>query len=170
MGITATIRRVGGAELEYLMTLQAPVVMSELKFYATAKYPKDDDDLLYIDKAWDGLHYLLAGTREDGDSPARFLLRGGVSIAEDESLYLRFLSPAELFDFHMFLSDLSADELRARFDPEAMTELHIYPSTVWSGDPAEDDTLGYLLSHYERVRDFVRQTALENKGVVIYIG
>ena len=51
-----------------------------------------------LDKAWHGIHYLLAGTEWEGTGPAAFLLAGGKEVGDVDVGYgpARALSAAEL--------------------------------------------------------------------------
>ena len=80
----------------------------------------------------------------------------------------RVLRPNEVHAFRKALSTITADDLRARFDPEAMIKAEIYPE-IWDRDPKEDDTLGYLLEYFEVLQSFVQQTSEQSKGLIIYI-
>jgi hypothetical protein len=58
--------------------------------------------------------------------------------------------------------------LRERFDPKTMMDDGVYPE-IWDRDPAEDDTLGYLLQYYDDLRGFVRRRAERREGMLVYL-
>ena len=74
-----------------------------------------------IDKAWQGIHYLLTGTAQGGKPPLNALHGGGIELPDpyDERGYGPpiVLSAAETDVFARALDVLSDDELRSRFDP-----------------------------------------------------
>ena len=49
-----------------------------------------------------------------------------------------------------------------------MTRLDVYP-TIWSRQPEEDDTLGYLLEYYDALREFIAGAAEQGEGLVVYL-
>jgi len=44
--------------------------------------------------------------------------------------------------------------------------LDVYP-TIWNRPREEDDTLGYLLEHYDPLREFVAGAAVQGEGLVV---
>jgi hypothetical protein len=97
-----------------------------------------------------------------------YLAKGGEEIGDEDVGYCpaRALSPNQIADWANALSNISTEDLRKRFDPEAMMKADIYPS-IWDRATEEDDTLGYLLEYYEALRSFVERTKNENKGAII---
>jgi len=123
-----------------------------------------------LDKAWQGIHYLLTGTAFEGEGPISYLLAGGQEVGDIEVGYgpARVLTPKEVHDFQQALAGLTTEDLRARFNPAEMKALEIYPD-IWDRDPAEDDTLNYCLEYFETLRNFVDMTASKQQGLVIYL-
>jgi Domain of unknown function (DUF1877) len=120
-----------------------------------------------LDKAWHGIHFLLTGTAYEGDEPLCYLMKGGEELHdEDRDVPERILRPNQVADWANALSPISSDDLRKRFDPQAMMKANIYPG-IWDRDPKVDDTLGYLLEYYEHLRSFLEQAKNANKGVII---
>jgi len=124
-----------------------------------------------LDKAWHGLHFLFTETAWDGVPPASFLLKGGREIGAEDVGYgpASSFTPSEVRDVDEYLRQLDPQVLRTRFNPDRMMKLEIYP-TIWDRDPAEDDTLGYLLEYFEILREFVSKTAARGLGLVVYTG
>lgn len=122
----------------------------------------------WIDKAWHGLHFLFTGTVSEGAFPQSFLLLGGQELG-DEDDSARTYGTKQVAAIDAWLGGLTPDMLRARFAPERMVELDIYPR-IWDRAPAEDDTLGYLLQHFTELRRFVHETAQSGRGLLISVG
>jgi hypothetical protein len=59
-------------------------------------------------------------------------------------------------------------DLERGFDPAAMSKLDIYPS-IWDRPREEDDTLEYLLEHYDALKSFIEGAAEEREGLLVYI-
>lgn len=123
-----------------------------------------------LDKAWHGLHFLLAGTAEAGNPPLDFLAVGGEEIGDVDVGYgpARALRPKLVSEIAAKLERLSDADLSARFDGSAMTEQEIYPD-IWNRDPKEDDTLSYLLENVAELRAAVSESARRQHGLVLVL-
>ncbi|MFC4309992.1 YfbM family protein [Steroidobacter flavus] len=123
-----------------------------------------------LDKAWHGIHYLLTQTAWEGDEPLNFLISGGSTVGEIDVGYgpARVFSADEVKAIFAALGPLDREVLRARFNPEEMMNLEIYPA-IWDRDPADDDTFGYCAEYFESLKTFVEQTASRNLGLVVYL-
>lgn len=164
MGMTAGMRRVSANELETLLALEAPVL--EWDENGSGQYWGESEPSLQLDKASNGLHYLLTQTGHAGEEPWCYLLLGGKVVSGGETGYERLLVPAEVAAFDEALSSLSPDDLRQRFNPQEMMAQDVYPS-IWDRDPDKQDTLGWLLEFYDELREFVRETAANNQAIII---
>jgi hypothetical protein len=114
-----------------------------------------------LDKAWHGIDYLL-GER------LPFLVDGGRSVTGVEPGYgpPRVFTADETRAIRDELSRVSDDELRARFDPEAMDAAEIYPN-IWVRDG--DEGLAYLLENVQTLRGFLDQAVDEGLGIIVYL-
>lgn len=129
---------------------------------------EDEGEMLELDKAWHGIHYLLTRTAWEGDPPLNFLLAGGREVGDEDIGYSvpRTLSPAESRDVAGALAALSDGQLRARFAPGEMMRLEIYPE-IWDRNPTEDDTLGYLMAHVEQLRGALPGVVARGHGLLV---
>jgi hypothetical protein len=123
-----------------------------------------------LDKAWHGIHFLLTGSAWDGEGPLAYLLVGGRTVGEEDVGYgpARALSSAEVAAFDDALSKISMNEFRRRFDPKALLRAEIYPE-IWLRDP-EEDTLGYLVEYFERLKQFVSSARKAEVGLILSLG
>ncbi len=139
-------------------------------------YPDDDggdtvigDDVhMEIDKAWNGIHFLLTGTAMGGNPPLGFIL-GGKPIGDIDVGYgpARSFNATEVRAIAEALRPLTADTLASRFDAAALRASSVYPGfdTGWN----DADDRDYLLEHYEILREFVLQTAELGAGLIVYL-
>jgi hypothetical protein len=136
----------------------------------TFTVPAGEGLAMDIDKAWHGLHYLFTGTADGGKPSLNFLLGGGRTIGTVDVGYgpARALSARETRAVHDALAAATEDQLRARFDPAAMTRLEIYPD-IWTDSDEEDDPLAYLIEHARALKDFVGHAASRNQGLLIHL-
>jgi hypothetical protein len=131
-----------------------------------------EDELMAtdLDKAWHGIHYLLTRTAWEGSPPLNLLVAGGTPVGAIDVGYgpARALRSSEIVEAHHALGRISDDELKGRFAPEAMLKAEIYPE-IWDRDPAEDDTLDYLMEYVGTLRAFLRDAVEEGRGAVVYL-
>ena len=129
-----------------------------------------EGEVLDLDKAWHGIHYLLTGTAWEGDPPLNFLVTGGHEVGDEEIGYgpARTLTPLETGEVASALAALSDEQLRARFAPSEMMRLEIYPE-IWDRDPAADDTLGYLMEYLEQLRGTLARVVARGHGLLVTI-
>jgi Domain of unknown function (DUF1877) len=130
--------------------------------------PSESGEHLDLDKAWQGIHFLLTGTDLGGDPPLNFIHRpenwvGDVDVGLGPA---RVVRSDEVREIAEELKSLSPEQLAERFDPKKMMELAIYPE-VWDRDPA--DELAYVLAYYNDLRDFVTRTAERGQGLVVWL-
>jgi hypothetical protein len=129
----------------------------------SAPSPSTPRATLDVDKAWHGLHYVLTGSAWDADGVLGQIVLGGTEIGEDELGYgpARYLTSEEVDLSSAALAEVaaSADPL-ARFDPELMTSMSIYPG-VWEADDRE-----WLDDAFRRLAEFYAQAAAGGSAVL----
>jgi len=118
-----------------------------------------------LDKAWHGLHYLLCGAAEPAPGPLGQAVFGGSEIGEDQGYGpARYFSLAQVAEIAGALQSPGLEqELRARFDAAAMTQLGIYPG-VWETDDEE-----WLIEAFRALRDFYAAASAAEQAVVTLI-
>jgi hypothetical protein len=129
----------------------------------------EEGEVIDIDKAWHGIHYLLTHTAWEGTPPWSFLVHGTQVPADADGTTFHVHDATATRRACAALASVPDAELRARFDPQAMARLDIYPS-IWTRDPADDDTPGYLLENVARLRGFLDRAAARGLGCLIEIG
>jgi len=132
--------------------------------------PGEDDEMIAmdLDKSWHAIHFLLTGSAWEGDGTLSFLLQGGTDVEGIDAGYgpPRLLTSEEVAEVSQALTAVSPEELRRRFDPEALQEADIYPN-IWMRDPKEDDTLGYVLEYYDQLRNFIATANRKGMGLIV---
>jgi hypothetical protein len=127
---------------------------------------------LDLDKAWQPLHFLLTGTAWEGEEPGCYLVRGGEELAEDDELgysSIRALTPHQVSRFDEFLTNLSHDTLRRRFDYARMVALDIYAKPRRREKAGAHDEVVPLLEAFDALQSFVAVTAKEGAGAIVYL-
>jgi len=125
---------------------------------------------LEVEKAWHGIQFLLTGTAWAGELPLSFLVSGGVEVGDEDVGYgpARALTSEQVRAIARALARIDEQELRARFDPGAMMKADVYPR-IWDRRPEEDDSLGYLVAHYEALREFIAGAAEAGEAMLVYV-
>ena len=121
-----------------------------------------------LGKAWHGIHFLLTGSEWEGEEPLCYLVRGGEEVGDEDVGYgpARVLRPNQVARWAAALLAILADEMRRRYDQQAMLKAEIYPQMGWHVPEA----LGYLLEYYGALSSFVEQARDRGKGAIIHIG
>lgn len=136
------------------------------------------EESLVLGDEWYGLHFVLSGEVPFPRTQAEFqgvewlndpledaLMGGEDAGIEDEFGGARFHRPADVARIAQALREVTHEELRESYDPEALTENDI-PPPIWSDDPR---ALDWLLEHFERLVAFYTRCQAEGGGVLIRI-
>jgi hypothetical protein len=111
---------------------------------------------LFLGKAWQALHWLLAG----GDSFGESAVSGGVpltNVDHGSAPPPQLLTPAEVTSFAAALDEMTDDWVRDVFDAEAMAS-----DGVWPAEPELDD----LLELTRRMRAYYAAAAAQGCGML----
>ena len=123
---------------------------------------------LDLDKAWHGVHFLIAGEpwQTRASEHATQCILGGEECGDDLGYGpARLLGPAAVAAIAAALPEV--ETLRPRFDPHAFAAADIYP-TMWErDDPGE--TWRWLADTYEQMRAFYRDAAAAGRAVVLWL-
>jgi hypothetical protein len=132
--------------------------------------PLAETDLMDLDKAWHALHFLFTGSDWEGDFPQGFLVSCGQEIGDVDVGYgpARSFSPDEVEKISKFLDSQNESDLRKRLDPKKMAELEIYPS-IWSDKTNLDEEWEYFGDGFQRMKEFVKETAAKRMALLIYL-
>ena len=169
MSMICVLRQVEEAEIEYLLSHP-----EEIHNFLCGDENEEIEERIKgeidLDKAWHGLHFLLTGSAWDGEEPLCYLVRGGHEIGDEDVGWgpVRAISPDVAASFDAALTQVTADDLRQRFNPAEMMKQQIYPE-IWDRDPEVDDTLGYLVEYYGSLTRFVRETRDTHKGLIVFL-
>ena len=128
---------------------------------------EDLPDVLQLDKAWNGIHWLLALDQGQTNAPESKLIYGGTEIGQDVGYGPgRYLTPAEVRAAAGGLAKISRDVLVKRYNPREMDDAGVYPS-MWSDEPQEG--LRWLLESYDRLAPFVQDAASKGNALLTFV-
>jgi Domain of unknown function (DUF1877) len=150
--------------------LEAERLRSEPEsFDELTRYDNPSSVNVSLEKAWHGLHFLLAGTAWEGAPPLDFIVSGGKPLEDSDQGYgpARLLGPAEVREIHSALAEIGDGDLWARFDPDRMTAEEIYP-LIWDEPP--DDLRDEYLMYFRQLKAFVAEAERQGHSVVVTLG
>ena len=129
-----------------------------------------EGEIVDVDKAWHGIHYLLTRSAWDGEPPLGFLVNGGREVGDEDVGYgtARVFTAAETRTIADALDRLSDEALKVRFAPADMMAKKIYPE-IWDRDPEDDDTLGYLIAYAGTLRETVAAAVKNGHGLIVLL-
>jgi hypothetical protein len=125
-------------------------------------------DIIDVDKAWHGIHFVLTGTQYGGEQPLANVVFGAEPISEEEVGYSPALgtSSDHVKSIAEALGQLTENDFRARFDAAALEAADIYPQ-IWDEG---DEALDYLASYFVELKAFYASAAQDGKAVITFIG
>jgi hypothetical protein len=163
MGMVASLLRVTNAELEAYLKDSS---LLEDRIYS--EDPEEDPALVYIDKSWDGILFLLTGQNLASlDHPMGQVLFSGQVIDEEQDLGYgpgQYLTPGQVKELDLTLSKITAEELTGRYDPKQMIKLEVYPGG-WDEQGMRD----YLLQYFKEVQVIYSTAAKNNEAIITFI-
>ena len=122
-----------------------------------------------MDKAWQGIHFLLTGSDWEGDGPLPFILHGGREIDEDLGYGpAHGFSSAEVKEIDRSQAMVDPAALFHGADPAEFTRLEIYPD-IWAREPKEQ-CIGYVTEYLIELKKFVSDTAQSGRALIAYLG
>jgi hypothetical protein len=124
-------------------------------------------EVLSLEKAWHGVHYLLAGAAQPGTELQSQAVLGGVELGDDPEGFSGY-GPARYFRAAL-VRELSEQlrrpelesEAGARFDTAKMSQLQIYPG--WNTGEQDKEC---LMDALRRLRDFYSSAAAQGRAII----
>ncbi|MHA4847896.1 YfbM family protein [Flavitalea antarctica] len=129
----------------------------------------EDPNLIFIDKSWEGVHFLLtgAGIADESEHPLKKVLFSEQFIDENQDLGYgpaNYLSSEDVIEINEQLTRISKPELQARYNPQQMMELGIYPEG-WD----HPDSKEFLFDHYAMVEQAFASAAKTGKAIITFL-
>ncbi len=162
-----TAARLGKTPEELTAALGSDDLLKLFEARGAAQPPSSsrEREILSLDKAWHGVHYILCGEPEPGPALLSQAVLGGSALGDDDEGFSGY-GPARYFTAEhvaQLAEQLSVPGLEAeaagRFDAERMDELGIYPG--WKGADAD-----WVIDGFRRLRDFYADAAKKGHAIV----
>jgi hypothetical protein len=130
-------------------------------------YETNQDKIIDIDKAWQGIHFILTGDLFGGDAPLANAVMGGTPIGEEDVGVgpARSLSVSEVAEVAAALQAIDESAFKKRFNIGELTANDIYPN-VWED---HDTELEYFTTHYLILRETFLKAARESKAIIVFM-
>jgi hypothetical protein len=129
----------------------------------------ENENLVDIDKSWDGIIFLLTGqslaTAEH--KLVRVLFSGQLIDAEQDLGYgpAHFLTPEQVAELNNEISPITSADLRQKFNPEKMTELEVYP-IIWDEG---DDAFEYLAEGFLTLQNVFADATKNGQAIITFL-
>ena len=160
MGMIGNFMQISSEQLESLK--QDPDSVGDFLFPEDGGMPNCCD----IDKAWQGIHFLLAGNPWQGEGAIGQVVMGGTELGEDLGFGpARYLTPEQVKQVAQAIEPIDRAELQRRFDPQSMAANDIY---AFHPEDADDD-LDYYLTYYDELKQYYVQAATNDRAMLLFL-
>jgi hypothetical protein len=133
--------------------------------WQTAIKPRIQD----VDKAWDGMNFLLNKASDDGGFPYTFINEGGLEFEDDGQWGYgppRLFTSDEIQEIARVLKDLDIDDLNQQTDPQELVEADVY---CMSADEPPEESMGYFTHHLSELKIFIAAAAADKLALIVYL-
>jgi hypothetical protein len=122
-----------------------------------------------VDKAWDGIHFLLAGVKLGQVAVGVPPLFGDAEVEGTDFGYspLYFLTPEQLKDALEWMRAHAPEDMRARYDAAAFEKADIYPE-IWGRE--DDNAIDYLIDNYIELIAYYDKAAKAGDAMLFWLG
>lgn len=162
MSMIGNLLRVANSELQDYLGNSS---LLEERIYSNGEDPNSID----IDKAWDGIVFLLTGQAvASSEHPLVQVLFSEQLIDEDQDLGYgpaHYLTPEQVDVLNNEIAGIDIKILRQKFDPPQMTELGVYPEIWEEGDEAFD----YLTPYFLNLQQFYAVAAKNGEAIITFL-
>ena len=161
MAMMGNLRPASDAEIERL--LANPADITRFLYGADA----GESERVVLNKAWHAIHFVLTGSRLQGDEPLNFLVSEGTPVGEVDVGFgpARVLTSGQVRRIAAALASVDPDEIARRVDLHKFDAEAIYPGN-WQRNGYGTD---YVVSNYREMRELITRTADQGHGLVLYI-
>jgi hypothetical protein len=130
-----------------------------------AAYKSWGDRFVNIDKAWNGIHFLLTANPEECDHPLNAVIFGGQECGDDVGYGpARIQKPEEVRVVYELIKGISESDLASRYNLKEFRTKHIYP-TGWSSDKDNE----YLTSYFAEIQKFYAMAVTGDYWVIKFL-
>lgn len=125
----------------------------------------------YIDKMWDGLHFILTGVSASTPIENNLLSEAVVGtnlFSDDESDdFISYIYPEQVGEIVDAISNFDIDNALSNFSPQVLNQKGIYPD-VWK-EEEKVELKSELIEEFNMLRGFFQTMKHEQKGIIVSI-
>ena len=163
MSMIGNLLRVKNTELEAYLKDSS---LLENRIYSDVG---EDSNLLDIDKAWEGIVFLLTGQcLAEADHPLLAVLFSGQMVDDDQDLGYgpaHYLRPEQVVDLNNQIAIITVADLKQRYDAARMMELGVYPE-IWEED---DEAFDYVAGYFTNVQQLYSDAARNHEAIITFV-
>jgi hypothetical protein len=123
---------------------------------------------LDVDKAWDGMNFLLNKAGDDAGFPYTFITEGGIEFEDDGEWGYgppHAFNAEEVQQIAAALNEINIDALKQYTNPQELVEADVYCMS----DDELDESMEYFTHYLGELKIFLLATAADNLALVIYL-
>jgi hypothetical protein len=135
-------------------------------------YTEESDHLIDIDKAWEGIFFLLTGCSiaqlHDAKPPFSQALFSLQLVDEDQDMGYgpaHFLTDEQVKEVSLALTSISIAHLKSRYNESVMMEKEIYPE-IWNEGP---QAFNFLYENFEKMKGFYKVASEKGNAVITFL-
>ena len=129
----------------------------------------ENENLVDIDKSWDGIIFLLTGQSfATAEHKLVSLLFSGQIVDEEQDLGYgpaHYLTPEQVSELNNEISSITISELKEKFNPEKMTELEVYPA-IWD---EEDEAFDYIADGFLTLQNVFAEATRNGEAIITFL-
>jgi hypothetical protein len=157
MGIYATLLQINASTSEKIHA--EPELFNDIKKVSTRRCE--------LEKEWHKIHFLLTGSARATNHILSKALIGSKSQAGEIQLgEPNFLSPGEVKEVANVLRSISEEEIKSRYNPEAMLAAKVYHQ-LW--DKVETEAIDKLVHVFKDLVEFYNEAAKRGNATALVI-
>src|SRR5580765_7844816 len=122
--------------------------------------PIVEPKILEVDKAWDGMNFLLRKAGKDAEFPHTFITEGGTELDETEEDWgygpPRSFDSAEVHEIARMMKAIDVDALFEQANPEELEAADVY---CFSMDEPKEESIGYFTHYLAELKTLIRDAA-----------
>ncbi len=131
----------------------------------------ESENCIWLEKAWDGILYILNGKGMHGidinDINGRVVFSGQV-FDEEENIFgygpTHFLTPSQVKESGELLQKWTKEGVLSRVNHREMKELEIYPD-IWGDEESSE----YLFENFVELQEFYKHAVNNSEAVISFV-
>lgn len=132
-------------------------------------YDDETENLVDIDKSWDGIIFLLTGqSLATAEHNLVRVLFSGQLINEEQDLGYgpaHYLTPEQVAELNNEISTIIIADLKEKFNPEKMNKLEVYPA-IWDEG---DDAFDYVADGFLTVQNVFADATKNGEAIITFL-